>query len=115
MEIFKELTGRDWYDNDGISRDEEHKITEFDYENYLDPQTLKGVDTESKEFKHLIKALNIFTNTKYEQLVESKEHFRDLMDLFRNLDEKEAKALIHKVRNSGRTEASPLGGVYLTN
>ena len=41
------MTGKDWYDDANILIDEETKITEFDYENYLDPNLLKGVDTKS--------------------------------------------------------------------
>ena len=47
--------------------DKEHKITEFDYENYIDKNALKGVDTESEDFKKMIKLMNIFTKTKYEK------------------------------------------------
>lgn len=55
-----------WYDDTEVTIDEEHKITEFDYEKYLHPQLFKGIDTEEKDFKHLIKVLNIFTNTEFE-------------------------------------------------
>ena len=39
-ELFTELTGRDWHDDAGIKFDEETKITEFDYENYIKPELL---------------------------------------------------------------------------
>lgn len=38
--------------------DEEKKITEFDYENYIDPQLLQGVDTSSESFKKAIRLMN---------------------------------------------------------
>ena len=47
--------------------DEEHKITEFDYEKYLNPELLKNVDTSTDSFKELIKVLNYTTKTKYER------------------------------------------------
>jgi len=43
--LFKELTGSDWYEGQNVEIDEEHKITEFDYENHINPKMLKGIDT----------------------------------------------------------------------
>ena len=40
FELFKELTGSNWYDDARVIRDEEHKITEFDYENFIDTSLL---------------------------------------------------------------------------
>ena len=37
-EFFKELTGFNWHDDEGVERDEEKKITEFDYENFFPPE-----------------------------------------------------------------------------
>ena len=51
-----------------MREDREFKITEFDYENYLSPAVLKNTDTNSAEFKELIKALNFCTKTNYEAL-----------------------------------------------
>lgn len=51
FDLFKELTGRDWHDNDGVPFDPEQKITEFDYENYFPPELLKTVNTKSDDFK----------------------------------------------------------------
>ena len=45
FDFFKELTGKDWYDDQHQLFDNEYKITEFDYENYFDPKLLKNVDT----------------------------------------------------------------------
>ena len=67
-DLFKELTGSNWNDDAGYKFDEEHKITEFDYENYLDPVLLKNVDTTSDSFKEFIKVLNYTTKTKHERL-----------------------------------------------
>ena len=51
-----------------MDMDEETKITEFDYENYIDPVLLKDVDTNDPDFKNLIRALNFFSRTQYEKL-----------------------------------------------
>ena len=66
-DLFKELTGKDWYDDTYVKYDQEHKITEFDYEKYLNPELLKNVDTTTDSFKELIKVLNYTTKTKYER------------------------------------------------
>lgn len=66
--LFKELTGHDWYDFSEVVLDREKKITEFEYENFLSPEFLKTTDTNSQDFKQLIRALNIFSSTKYERL-----------------------------------------------
>jgi hypothetical protein len=48
--------------------DQETKITEFDYENFFDQQLLTKNATDSKEFKRLIKVLNLFSKTQHEKL-----------------------------------------------
>ena len=58
----------DWSDDCRTREDREFKITEFDYENYLDPVLLKQIDTNSDEFKNLVKTLNLCTETRYERL-----------------------------------------------
>lgn len=69
-DLFEELTGSKWTDDALVRFDEEHKITEFDYEKYLNPELLKDVDTSSESFKELIKAINYSTKTKVERLQE---------------------------------------------
>jgi hypothetical protein len=68
--LFTELTGNTWYDDASIDVDEEHKVTEFDYENYFHPKLLTPEITESKEFKKFVKMLNFFSTTQYERLQE---------------------------------------------
>jgi len=87
IELFKELTGRGWFENSKIVTDPEHKITEFDYEKYLNPTLLKDVDTQSDEFKTLIKQLNFNSRTRYEDLEEKKSNFRKLMPMLAGLTE----------------------------
>ena len=37
FKLFQELSGgQNWYDDARVVVDDEHKITEFDYENYVD-------------------------------------------------------------------------------
>lgn len=64
FELFEELSGKSWVADAVNFVDEEHKITEFDYENYFDSQLLDRRATDAPEFKQLIKALNIFSQTK---------------------------------------------------
>lgn len=66
MNLFREMTGAEWNSQDGVELDPETKITEFDFENYLNPNLLKNVDTTAPEFKHLVRLLNFTTKTKYE-------------------------------------------------
>lgn len=58
FDLFKELTGDDWYADSRFRLDKETKITEFDFENYLNPTLLKGVDTTTPEFKEFVRKLN---------------------------------------------------------
>lgn len=102
FDLFKDLTGKSWYDDSNVVVDEEFKITEFDYENYISKVLLDKERTQDPEFKRLIRMLNLFSNTKLEQLQEDKQNFRELMPLLRGLSRDEADALIHKLRNSGR-------------
>mmetsp|Transcript_24626 Transcript_24626/g.30697 ORF Transcript_24626/g.30697 Transcript_24626/m.30697 type:complete len:213 (+) Transcript_24626:488-1126(+) len=64
--LFTELTGEDWHADARVKTDNETKITEFDYENYLSPTLLEGVDTNTDEFKDFVRTLNFVTKTRYE-------------------------------------------------
>jgi hypothetical protein len=75
MKLFEELTGMNWYDDARIREDREEKITEFNYEKFIHPELLKGVDTKSPEFLEKIKIMNFFSKTKYEKLQEAKKEF----------------------------------------
>jgi hypothetical protein len=66
--LFKDLTGSSWYDDVYYQMDDEHKITEFDYENYIHPSLITPEVSESKEFKNFVRILNLFTKTRYEKL-----------------------------------------------
>lgn len=81
--------------------DAEHKITEFDFENYVDKQLLpQGQAAQSPEFKRLVHVLNLFSQTEHEKLQSDKEAFKELMPVLRSLNCCEQKALLHKIANS---------------
>lgn len=82
--------------------DDEHKITEFDYENYFSKEALEGVDTKSAEFRMLVKALNFCSATEHEQLQNAKENFKEMMPVLRSLSKDEARTFMHKLRNTPR-------------
>ena len=62
------MVGKDYYDDCGaFPFDFEHKITEFDYEKYLNPSLLKRVeDQESEKFLNFVRARNFVTKTAHE-------------------------------------------------
>lgn len=84
-----------WYDDALIKEDTEEKITEFNYEKFIHPELLKGVDTKSSEFIEKIRLMNFLSKTKYERLQEAKQKFSTLMPLLKGLNEKEQRSLIH--------------------
>jgi hypothetical protein len=66
-DLFKSLYGSDFDKFDGIQYDQEEKITEFNYENFINRHLLKDMDTSSEEFKDMIKMMNLESRTEYEQ------------------------------------------------
>ena len=93
------MTGRDYFEDANVALDREEKITEFNYEDFLNPELLKGIDTESDDFKLFIKTLNFYSKTRIEKLEQDKEIFRELMPMLAGLTPAEQKALIHKIKN----------------
>jgi len=85
-DLFKELTGEDWYAYSEVDTDLETKITEFDYEKYLNPKLMEGVDTKSSEFKDFVRKLNFLSKTKYEAHQMKKEKFSELQNVLAGLD-----------------------------
>lgn len=115
FDLFSKLTGgRNWYDDARVITDKEYKITEFDYENYIDPKLLNKDIVNSNDFKKLVKILNIFSKTEYERLQESKESYKDIMPLLRGLTPDEQDVLLHKLRNSGRVLGDSVTGELLS-
>lgn len=45
MALFEEITGLKWNGNAAVQIDQEDKITEFNYEKFLTPEEIEGVDT----------------------------------------------------------------------
>ena len=74
-DLFTELFGAKWDKYDHINFDTEEKITEFNYENYINKHILKQFDTKSEDFKNLLKSLNLSMNTEYEQHKKNQEKF----------------------------------------
>ena len=46
--LFEYMTGQNWYDDAHIQWDPEHKITEFNYEQFIPEDVLKNMDTQSE-------------------------------------------------------------------
>ena len=82
-------------------QDDPSKITEFDYENYLSPALLEGVDTNSAEFKNFVRSLNLLTKTKYEAHQANKKAFSAMMGTLSGLNAADQRALIHLIKNKG--------------
>lgn len=57
------MTGREWTDYQKLKMDSETKITEFDFENYLNQDMLKNVDINDPEFKQFVRSLNFGSKT----------------------------------------------------
>ena len=49
--LFEDLHGKTWDHFDKVERDDEKKITTFDFENFLSPGLLKHVKTDSPDFQ----------------------------------------------------------------
>ena len=96
-DLFTELTGSDWNSDLRVKFDQETKITEFDYENYLNPALLEGVDTQTEEFKNFVRSLNFMSKTKYEQHQQNKKNFSSMMSVLAGLNAEDQRALLHLV------------------
>ena len=54
------------------------KFVYFEFEKYLNPTLLKDVDTNSDEFKEIVRSLNYISKTRYEALQYKKKNFSKL-------------------------------------
>jgi hypothetical protein len=102
-DIFYEMFGDEWDKYDNINFDQEEKITEFNYEKFIPAQILKGMDTQSDDFKDLVKQLNFTGKTAYEQHRANQEQFKELMPLIANLDREETDILLHLIQNKNKS------------
>lgn len=66
FELFKQLTGRSWYSDARTVIDPEHKITEFEWERFIDPSLISRDTAASPEFKRVVRTLNILSRTEDE-------------------------------------------------
>ena len=113
FDLFTNLTGANWYSDSTTITDPENKITEFEYENYIDPQLFPKGSSGQPEFKRLIRVLNLFSQTEHERLQDNKTRYGDVMPLLRSLSADEQEILLHKIRNSGRVLGDTVTGDLL--
>lgn len=105
-ELFREITGKHWNFYDLLEFDDEKKITEFDYEEFLPKEVIARFDTNSEEFKRYVRKMNLETKTKYESFQEQREWFRGIMEMIQlgDLNEHEARSYLHYLENSKQGE-----------
>lgn len=103
-DLFKKIYGKDWNHYQNVMFDPEEKITEFNYEKFINKHLLKNVDTSSQDFKDTIKQLNMESRTEMEQHEDNRDSFRKLMPILRTLDEEETDIFFHLINNKGRCE-----------
>jgi len=53
------MTGHSWYDDVHVLMDDEPKITEFNYEDFIHPALLNKEFVGTPEFKKMIKVMNL--------------------------------------------------------
>lgn len=97
------MYGKPWDHYDQLLWDEEDKITEFNYEKFVPESITNKFDTKSETFKDMIRMQNLFTKTEYEQHLKNKKEFKEIMPILAILDQEESEALLHLVRNKGRS------------
>ena len=66
--------------------DPEEKITEFNYENFIPKHLLATMDTDSSDFKRMIKQMNLTSPTQYEKHQQQQETFKQIMPILSHLD-----------------------------
>lgn len=108
LQLFEDASSRGWFEDSRTTFDEEKKITEFDFENFLSEELVARVDTSSEDFRDFVRALNFTSKTALEELEAKKEAFRSLMPVFAGLSPTEKRALLHLVKNK-RGQQQPLG------
>lgn len=66
-DLFTELYGSEWDKFKNRLVDDQEKITEFNYEQYLPSHIIKSLDTGNSEFKRFVKLHNFTNKTDWEQ------------------------------------------------
>lgn len=87
--------------------DDEEKITEFNYENFIPAEVLARYDTNSDDFKEMIRLMNINSKTQMEQSEADKAEFRKLMPALSCLKDDEKRSLIHLLKNERNKRVAP--------
>lgn len=98
-DLFTKMYGTLYDDYSDAFFDEENKITEFNFENYLPERIANEDETISTSFKNEVKYMNLMTSTKYEQHKANQEEFRKLMPIISQLTEEEAEIFVHMIQN----------------
>jgi hypothetical protein len=101
--VFTDLYGLEWDHFKHLMFDDEDKITEFNYENFIPAPLLKTMDTDSKDFKMMIREINMTNKTQYEQHMENQEKFKNLMPAMSVLTDNEIDIFIHMLKNKKAT------------
>ena len=107
LELYEELYGRSWFFNYGQVMDDEEKITEFNYENFIPAEVLARYDTNSDDFKEMIRLMNINSKTQMEQSEADKAEFRKLMPALSCLKDDEKRSFIHLLKNERNKRVAP--------
>ena len=87
--------------------DDEEKITEFNYENFIPTEVLARYDTNSDSFKEMIRIMNINSKTQMEQHEADKEEFKKMMPALAMLNADEKKSFIHLLKNELNKRVTP--------
>lgn len=96
-DLFYDLFDAEWDQFDGLLFDPEEKITEFNYEKFIPAPLLKTMDTQSDDFKNLIKKMNFSQKTQYERHRMNQQMFRELMTITSKLNQEEAEVFLHLI------------------
>lgn len=98
--MFTNVTGKTFNSDLFIDLDKQTKITEFDFEKYLNPALLQRVNSQNDTFKNFVRNVNFFTNTTYEQLQDDKTTFVESTPILSHLTPREQRELLHLLSNS---------------
>lgn len=104
-DLFTNIVGKTFNSDLFVDLDRETKITEFDFEKYLNPALLQRVNSQNDTFKNFVRNVNFLSNTAYEQLQEDKKTYVNSTDVLAHLTPREQRELVHLLSN-GRGRAA---------
>lgn len=99
FDFFTSFTGKEYTSDWSVTLDKENKITEFEFEKFLNPTLLKKVNTSKDQFLHFVRKQNFSTNTELEQLKDDKKSFSELMEVLYKMTADEQRDFVHLVNN----------------